>query len=213
MTDRMAGVFQGPEVQTMYSLNMPVSQIRTKMRQEFERHRYVQQLHVVDVLIFQSHSEFQVWDCNYEYDGSTMELILTLCKGNSQLLETALAYYEVLQDRRDAECEAAEQFHGWILGGLSHLPTTAASLVRTPAKQHPRGATRVSLGKKERAPLHIARPMVHVVQSLRRESVTKTSGTENVVSLLHLLRKLVPRVRECVSNHIAQVHQIVKSLF
>lgn len=45
----------------MYSLNMPVSQIRTKVRQEFERHRYVNQLSVVDVLLFQSHSEFQVW--------------------------------------------------------------------------------------------------------------------------------------------------------
>jgi hypothetical protein len=44
----------------MYSLNMPVSKIRTKLRSEFEKHRYVNQLSVVDVLLFQSHSEFQV---------------------------------------------------------------------------------------------------------------------------------------------------------
>ena len=44
----------------MYSLNMPVSKIRTKVRSEFEKHRYVNQLSVVDVLLFQSHSEFQV---------------------------------------------------------------------------------------------------------------------------------------------------------
>lgn len=44
----------------MYSLNMPVSAIRTKMRQEFERHRFVAQLKTVDVLLFNSHSEFQV---------------------------------------------------------------------------------------------------------------------------------------------------------
>lgn len=44
----------------MYSLNMPVSKIRTKVRSEFEKHRYVNQLGVVDVLLFQSHSEFQV---------------------------------------------------------------------------------------------------------------------------------------------------------
>jgi len=44
----------------MYSLNMPVSAIRTKMRQEFERHRYVAQLKTVDVLLFNSHAEFQV---------------------------------------------------------------------------------------------------------------------------------------------------------
>ncbi|KAJ5613089.1 NADH-ubiquinone oxidoreductase 14.8 kDa subunit [Penicillium lagena] len=48
-----------PEIQTMYSLGMPVSAIRTKIRQEFEKHRYVSQLNVVDVLLFQSHAEFQ----------------------------------------------------------------------------------------------------------------------------------------------------------
>lgn len=48
-----------PEIQSMYSLNMPVSALRTKMRQEFERHRYVDKLPVVDVLLFQSHAEFQ----------------------------------------------------------------------------------------------------------------------------------------------------------
>ena len=44
----------------MYSLNMPVSQVRTKVRQEFERHRYVSQLPVVDMLLAQGHMEFQV---------------------------------------------------------------------------------------------------------------------------------------------------------
>ncbi|KAI7519798.1 hypothetical protein KC331_g20524 [Hortaea werneckii] len=48
-----------PEIQQMYSLNMPVSQIRTKIRQEFERHRYVSQIKTVDVLLFNSHQEFQ----------------------------------------------------------------------------------------------------------------------------------------------------------
>ncbi|GAB7322761.1 hypothetical protein MBLNU13_g05337t1 [Cladosporium sp. NU13] len=48
-----------PEIQTMYTLNMPVSTIRTKMRQEFERHRYVSKLKTADVLIYKSHAEFQ----------------------------------------------------------------------------------------------------------------------------------------------------------
>ncbi|EON65944.1 NADH dehydrogenase (ubiquinone) 1 alpha subcomplex 6 [Coniosporium apollinis CBS 100218] len=48
-----------PEIQSMYSLNIPVSRIRTKTRQEFERHRYVAQLPVIDVLLFQSHVEYQ----------------------------------------------------------------------------------------------------------------------------------------------------------
>ena len=44
----------------MYSLNMPVSKLRTKVRQEFERHRYVNKLPVVDMLLFRSDTEFQV---------------------------------------------------------------------------------------------------------------------------------------------------------
>ncbi|KAF2005494.1 NADH dehydrogenase, alpha subcomplex, subunit 6 [Amniculicola lignicola CBS 123094] len=48
-----------PEIQQMYMLNLPVSTLRTKMRQEFERHRYVNQMKTVDVLIFNSHQEFQ----------------------------------------------------------------------------------------------------------------------------------------------------------
>jgi NADH dehydrogenase (ubiquinone) 1 alpha subcomplex subunit 6 len=45
----------------MYSLNMPVSRIRTRMRQEFERHRYVGQLPTVDVLLSKGQMEFQVF--------------------------------------------------------------------------------------------------------------------------------------------------------
>jgi len=48
-----------PEIQQMYTLSLPVSTIRTKIRQEFERHRYVKQLKTVDVLLFNSHQEFQ----------------------------------------------------------------------------------------------------------------------------------------------------------
>ncbi|CAG8983434.1 hypothetical protein HYALB_00000603 [Hymenoscyphus albidus] len=48
-----------PEIQTMYSLSIPVAQLRTKMRQEFERHRYVNRTDLIDVLLFKSHSEFQ----------------------------------------------------------------------------------------------------------------------------------------------------------
>lgn len=51
---------QAPEVQTMYNMPMPVSAIRTRMRQEFERNRYANKLSVVDVLLFKSHAEYQV---------------------------------------------------------------------------------------------------------------------------------------------------------
>lgn len=48
-----------PEVQTMYNMPMPVADIRTRMRQEFERYRYANKLSVVDVLLFKSHAEYQ----------------------------------------------------------------------------------------------------------------------------------------------------------
>lgn len=48
-----------PEIQKMYSLNMSVAYLRTKIRQEFERHKYVNQLPVVDTLLFKSHAEYQ----------------------------------------------------------------------------------------------------------------------------------------------------------
>ena len=50
---------QGPEIQQMYSLNMPVATVRAKVREEFEKHRYVNNIQAVDVLISQSHMEFQ----------------------------------------------------------------------------------------------------------------------------------------------------------
>jgi hypothetical protein len=64
---------QAPEIQNMYSLNLPVSTLRTKMRQEFERHRYVAQLNTTDVLLFNSHQEFQVRNQNPIPQSSSVE--------------------------------------------------------------------------------------------------------------------------------------------
>lgn len=44
----------------MYSIPFPVSAIRTRMRQEFERNRYVTKLSVVDVLILKNNADYQV---------------------------------------------------------------------------------------------------------------------------------------------------------
>lgn len=52
----------------MYNVPLPVSVIRTRMREEFEKHRYVNKLPVVDVLLFQSHAEYQVLQhCRQKY--------------------------------------------------------------------------------------------------------------------------------------------------
>ncbi|PHH82686.1 hypothetical protein CDD82_5136 [Ophiocordyceps australis] len=48
-----------PEMQTMYNIPFPVSAIRTRIRQEYERHRYVNKLPVVDVLITKGNMEYQ----------------------------------------------------------------------------------------------------------------------------------------------------------
>lgn len=43
----------------LYLLDVPVPAVRAKIRQEFERHRYVQQLPVVDMLITKANMEYQ----------------------------------------------------------------------------------------------------------------------------------------------------------
>ena len=96
----------------MYSLNMPVSAIRTKIRQEFERHRYVAQLRTVDVLIFNSHQEFQVWCPRIRVlEHTCLQMADQLGTGDSELLEAADARTEVFQSGGRSEGEATEEFH------------------------------------------------------------------------------------------------------
>lgn len=44
----------------MYAIPHPVSAIRTRIRQEFERNRFVNKLPAVDVLLLQSNADYQV---------------------------------------------------------------------------------------------------------------------------------------------------------
>ncbi|CBY00811.1 predicted protein [Plenodomus lingam JN3] len=113
---RLTATLQAPEIQTMYSLNMPISTLRTKMRQEFERHRYVNQIQTVDVLLFNSHQEYQV--------SHTAQLAIrilfsakVLGTGNTQLLEATVTCAQVLPCRRGAQGKATEQLHPRLLGG------------------------------------------------------------------------------------------------
>lgn len=91
---------QGPEIQSMYSLNMPVSKIRTKMRQEFEKHRYVNHLQAVDVLITHSHAEFQVSGYrDLGGDGTLLNQRASSFIGDDEFLEATVACYEILPSR------------------------------------------------------------------------------------------------------------------
>lgn len=122
----------------MYSLNMPTSQIRTKMRQEFERHRYVNQLAVVDKLLFQSSAEYQVrlvpsgvvspWSgfrfylrlnnlIGIGWAGRTHTDLIT---GNAELLEAITTHPEILPRRRGSDLETAPELHEWFPRGMSH---------------------------------------------------------------------------------------------
>jgi hypothetical protein len=138
LTDDAAS--QAPEVQTMYSLNMPVSAIRTKVRQEFERHRYVSQLKTVDVLLFNSHQEFQVrvvriWTGeggkaaqsgdpyirNWERDGYYLrgwhaDMVFSVA-GNVEFLEAIDACAQVLPSGGRAYGEITQELHSGLYRG------------------------------------------------------------------------------------------------
>lgn len=101
---------QAPEIQTMYSVPFPVSDIRTRMRQEFERHRYVNKLGVVDVLLMQNNAEYQVClpllakraisvtEASGETPGDRQEQYSdTFHVGNDELLETNYTRHVILR--------------------------------------------------------------------------------------------------------------------
>jgi hypothetical protein len=97
----------------MYSLNMPVSRIRTKIRQEYERHRYVQQLPTVDVLITKSQMEYQVRRQRFDFRSDVANRL----PGNAELLEAAEPCAQVLWSRRERPGPVAEGLHQRIFGG------------------------------------------------------------------------------------------------
>ncbi|RUS23073.1 hypothetical protein BC937DRAFT_92736, partial [Endogone sp. FLAS-F59071] len=48
-----------PEIVTMYELDIPATAIRAKIREEFERNRFVDDVAVTDILIFKGQAEYQ----------------------------------------------------------------------------------------------------------------------------------------------------------
>ena len=52
-------LLQSTHIAETYELSFPVSHIRTKLRQEFERHRYVEELPVKNMLYAKGQMEFQ----------------------------------------------------------------------------------------------------------------------------------------------------------
>ncbi|KXN70888.1 hypothetical protein CONCODRAFT_57935 [Conidiobolus coronatus NRRL 28638] len=48
-----------PKIVQLYCLDFPSSVIRTKIREEFEKNRYVKDHQTIDVLVFKGRSEFE----------------------------------------------------------------------------------------------------------------------------------------------------------
>ncbi|KAG0297157.1 hypothetical protein BGZ96_007518 [Linnemannia gamsii] len=48
-----------PEIMRTHQVDIPMSMIRTKIREEFERHRDVKDLAVIDILLFKGRQEYQ----------------------------------------------------------------------------------------------------------------------------------------------------------
>lgn len=48
-----------PEIVTLYAANFPATAIRAKIRQEFEKNKYVDDLEAVDILLLKGYQEFQ----------------------------------------------------------------------------------------------------------------------------------------------------------
>jgi NADH dehydrogenase (ubiquinone) 1 alpha subcomplex subunit 6 len=50
---------QAAEIQAIYPLDVPVYQIRRRMRQEFEKNRFVRDLDTINVLLFKGWTELE----------------------------------------------------------------------------------------------------------------------------------------------------------
>lgn len=136
----------------MYSVPFPVAVIRTRMRQEFERHRFVNKLPVVDVLLMQNNAEYQVsqllaW-CSYdrwepglrseEYDVDiALEALLTDYRtGNDELLEANYARHVIFQDRELPSWKIADELHvGFPRGKFLYYNTIVQETPRLTAHQ------------------------------------------------------------------------------
>ena len=113
----------------MYCLNFPIAQLRTKLRQEFERHRYVNKLPVVDMLLFQSRAEFQVRRNTFSISARAFEPCDRVASvkegeadqrprtGDLELLETSFTCHEILQGDRKSRRKATAKFHAELLRG------------------------------------------------------------------------------------------------
>lgn len=52
-----------------------------------------------------------------------------LYTGDTELLETAASYFEVLSRGGGSKCEVAEELYEWVLGGMFCISTSSSHIV------------------------------------------------------------------------------------
>ena len=68
------GFRAAPEIVTLYAANLPATAIRAKVRQEFEKNKYVDDLEAVDVLLLKGYQEYQETVNAWKMDSHLMSL-------------------------------------------------------------------------------------------------------------------------------------------
>lgn len=61
----------------LYQMELPVSTVRSKIRQEFERNRYVSDLPTIDVLLFKGQAEYQEINNFWKQQSHVMKYVLS----------------------------------------------------------------------------------------------------------------------------------------
>jgi len=179
----------------MYSLGMPVTKIRTKVRQEFEKHRYVNHLSAVDVLLTQSHMEFQVRQ-------ALREAQRKLIRGCQETLNYWKQLSHVMKYFRPEEDPNARLPSNFISGFLEVSPQS----LKNPSTS-----------------LTIARAGINVfvgAASIIVHSPLRARAPEMHQSILHKVMplssvsgfKCVPCLDELLFDHLASIGQIVQPL-
>ena len=124
----------------MYSVPLPVSAIRTRIRQEFERHRYVNKLPVVDVLLQKGNADYQVrgsGEMYYDRGFNTELALTTVSTGDDELLAPDNTHHVIFQGGElQGRQEATDEFHHGLPRGMFalHRRTIVENADLTPSR-------------------------------------------------------------------------------
>lgn len=64
---------RAPQFVEMYEMDVPVGIVRTKLREQFERNRFVEDMRVRNILLAQGHNEFQETVNFWKQEGHVMK--------------------------------------------------------------------------------------------------------------------------------------------